>query len=307
MRLPTVSCQPIGVCAPGLLLSALAAVVLPTAGRGQMQTDVFLAELKQRDGRLAVGGAYNLTRRAGYDNQPFFTPDGESILFTAIHEDGQADIYRYDLGKKRVTRLTVTEIESEYSPTVIPGGDAFSVVRVEADSAQRLWRFDSDSSNPRLLLPDVRPVGYHAWVDEHTVALFVLGRPPTLQLGDLRTGKVETVVSNIGRSLHKVPGKNAVSFLHHLNGEAWIKEIDVATRTIRPLIRRVEGNEFYAWAPDGVLLMGAGSKLYAWRRGGEWEEIADLSAQHVTGISRLAVSPDGRWLAIVAEDVAAEP
>ena len=42
------------------------------------------------------------------------------------------------------------------------------------------------------MLADVKPVGYHAWADDHTLALFVLGQPATLQLADTRTGKAES-------------------------------------------------------------------------------------------------------------------
>jgi hypothetical protein len=187
---------------------------------------------------------------------------------------------------------------------VVPAGNAFSAVRVEMDSTQRLWRFDLDGSNPVVVLPDVKPVGYHAWADDTTLALFVLGNPATLQIASTRTGRARAVASDIGRSLHRIPARYAVSFVQRsAGGEAWITELDLGTGATRPLVRAMPGNEFHAWTPDGVLLSGEGSKLYAWRRGeGNWREIADLGDQGVSGISRLAVSPDGRRIAIVASE-----
>ncbi|HEY2163027.1 MAG TPA: hypothetical protein VGH04_03515, partial [Gemmatimonadaceae bacterium] len=81
-------------------------------------TDIFLAPLSitSTDGRPVIGKAVNVTSRPGYDNQPAFTPDSKSMLFTSIHEDGQSDIYRYDLGTKTIARVTSTP-ESEYSAT----------------------------------------------------------------------------------------------------------------------------------------------------------------------------------------------
>ena len=56
-----------------------------------------------------------------------------------------------------------------------------------------------------------------------------------------------------------------------------------------------------AWTPDGTLLMADKDVLYAWRRGdAAWHRVADLAALGVHGVSRLAVSPNGERLALVA-------
>ncbi len=152
-----------------------------------------------------------------------------------------------------------------------------------------------------MLLPDIAPVGYYTWADDRTLALFVLGDPPTLHLADVRTGRDRVVVENIGRSIHKVPGREAVSFLHREAGGAWIKELDLATGEVRTLIEPMGDNEFYAWTPDGALVMGLGSKLYRWRPGEDvaWLEVADFAGHGVTDISRVAVSPQGNYVAVV--------
>jgi len=267
-------------------------------------TDIYLASLRVADGRVQVGTPVNVTARPGYDNQPFFLPDGRAFLYTSIREDSQADIYRYDLERATSVRLTATR-ESEYSPTPLPDGRGFSTVRVEADSTQRLWAFDADGTQPRLVLDSIKPVGYHAWGDAHTLVLFVLGSPPTLQIADARTpGRPgEVVARDIGRSLQRVPGREAVAFLQRDSvAGAWIKEVDVRTRVVTPLVRALEGADFFTWTPGRIVLMARGTKLYQWnpRRGGEWEEAADFAAAGLTNVSRLAVSPKGDHLAIVA-------
>src|SRR5689334_24981364 len=129
------------------------------AAQAPPATDIFLAPISvSADGKVVVGTPVNVTNRPGYDNQPAFTPDSKAILFTSIHEDGQSDIYRYDLGTKAITRVTSTP-ESEYSATIMPGGQRFSVIRVERDSAQRLWSFAMDGSDPQLLRSEERRVG----------------------------------------------------------------------------------------------------------------------------------------------------
>ncbi|HXI33904.1 MAG TPA: hypothetical protein VNH63_07465, partial [Gemmatimonadales bacterium] len=181
-------------------------------------------------------------------------------------------------------------------------GHGFSVVRVEADSTQRLWAFDLDGSHPRLLLPGVKPVGYHAWIDSVTVALFVLGTPATLQLADLRTGKVDTVARDIGRSPQRVPGRAAVSVVWRRDSTTRVIAIvDAATRTPQPFAPLPDSADFHAWTPDGTLLASAGTRVLRWDpQAARWVPIADFAAAGVTNITRLAVSPAGDRIAFVA-------
>jgi hypothetical protein len=281
----------------------IALILAVALGQGPPGTDIYLAPLRIAHGAAEVGAPVNATHRPGYDNQPFFLPKGDAFLYTAV-VDGQADVFRYEIRAQRSTRVTATP-ESEYSPTPLPGGSGFSTVRVEADSTQRLWRFDWDGGHPALVLTDVKPVGYHAWGDPRTLALFVLGTPPTLQLADTRTGGATRVASDIGRGLQRIPGRAAVSFVQKAADSVWtVTELDLATQRTRPLVQTLRGVDQYAWTPDGTLLMAQGSKLYQWRpeRGAQWEEIADFTAAGLANITRLAVSPRGNQLALVARD-----
>jgi len=282
----------------------LALAAVPLGAQGPPGTDIFLVDLRERGGRMEIGAPVNVTHRAGYDNQPSFAPDGRSFLYTSV-ADGQADIWRYDIAAGRSVRLTTTP-ESEYSATPLPDGSGFSVVRVEADSTQRLWRFDWDGGHPTLILTGVKPVGYHAWGDANTVALFVLGEPATLQIADLRTGTATPVARDIGRGVQRIPGRRAISFVQKGADSSWsVSEVDLATRQIRPLVRTLPGVDQYAWTPGGrVLLMAKGAKLYQWNqaRGTTWEEVADFTALGIASITRLAVSREGDRLALVAAD-----
>ncbi len=268
----------------------------------QSPTDIYLGALTVKEGRVQIGDLRNITDRDGYDNQPSFTSDGRGILFTSIR-DGQADTYYYDIERASTVRITHTA-ESEYSPTPMPGAKTFSVVQVEADSTQRLWHFDKAGENRGVLLESVMPVGYHAWYDAGTVALFVLGDPPTLRIADLSTGRADSVAAAVGRSLHKVPARTSVSFVHKISeDEWWIEELDRHTLLATKLVRTLPGQEDYAWTPGGVILMGRAAELYQWnrRRSGAWEPIADLSDYGITSITRIAVSPSGNRVAIVSE------
>jgi WD40-like Beta Propeller Repeat len=281
-----------------------------TAAPPPPDTEIFLAPLSTRDGALTVGAPANITNSPGYDNQPSFMSDGRSILFTSIRGSSaggpsQTDIYRYDISSGTIARVTSTP-DGEYSPTVTPDGAHISVIRQYPDTTQELWQLTMDGAQRSRLLT-VKPVGYHAWIDDHTVALFILGQPATLQLADTRSDTSEIVARGIGRSLLRIPHGNTISFVERSGTDATatlaIRELDPKTRRVTPLVDAVAGAKEAdcAWTPDGMLLMAEKDVLYGWRRGdGAWRRVADLAALGLHGVSRLAVSPSGDRIAIVS-------
>ncbi len=284
------------------LFAALLAA--PASAQTPPGSDIYLYRLTLSDTSVGLDREHNITARAGYDNQPHFTPDGSAVLYTRIGEDNQADIWQYLVAGRRSEALTETP-ESEYSPTPLPDSTGVSTIRVEEDGTQRLWRFDWDGSNARVLLPSIEPVGYHAWGNGNTVALFILGEPHTLQLADVRLDAASLVAYDIGRSLHRVPGEAAISFTGRDSVEApWtVRSVDLVTRRVRTLAPALAESQDLVWLPDGTLLMGREDTLYRCRPSDgapSWTPVATLEG--LRGITRLAVSPDGTHLAVVAED-----
>jgi TfoX/Sxy family transcriptional regulator of competence genes len=286
---------------PPAILLALLTATSPLAA--QTGTDIFLAPLTRGEARLGLGEPANITSRVGYDNQPSFLPDGRGILYSSARPGGQTDIMRYDVVTRQTSQLTRTP-ESEYSPTVTRDGNSFTVIR---DTTQFLTRFALDGANPAVVFTRIRPVGYHAWLGPETAILFVLGTPATLQLADARTGEAVVLAWDIGRSLHKVPGKTTGSFTQRMpDGASYIMELDPDTRAVRPLVRALEGSQDYAWTPWGTILMARGNALYEWNpaRGAAWQQVARFDNPALARISRLAVSPAGDWVAMVADEPA---
>jgi len=313
------------------LIATFVATRAPGAQQAPPATDIFLAPISvSADGKVVIGTPVHVTNRPGYDNQPAFTPHSHGILFTSIHEDGQSDIYRYDLATKAVSRLTSTP-ESEYSATPMPGGQRFSVIRVERDSAQRLWSFNFDGTDPQLLVPPVKPVGYHAWIDPDNLALFVLGSPNALVHYDLRSSHVDTLARNIGRSVTPLVGGGGFSFTaRDTSGSLKLKTMAWPYLTTSEVATLPKGTEDIVWVARDLVLSANGSKLISLRATigatgsttsapmtpppaapapgaaptppppPEWHEVIDLAPEGLTRISRLALSQDGHWLAIVA-------
>jgi len=280
-------------------------------------TDIYLAPLAWKDGSPTIGPIKNVTGRPGYDNQPYFAPNGRLLYYSSVRTGGpgrstQSDVYQMSLATGQSLPFTETP-ESEYSPAVIPGGGELATIRVELDSAQRLWSFpiaecrapSAECRTPKLLLPNLQPVGYQAWVDAGTVAVFVLGSPPTLQVADLTTGQSRILLSGIGRALQPVPGRRAVSVMQLVATNTWwLTEVAIADGATRRIARMPDGADYFVWLKDGSLLTARGNTVLHRPASGDtaWRVIATIESPGIAKLSRLAVSPHGNRIAFVAEE-----
>jgi hypothetical protein len=272
----------------------------------QTASEIFLAELTAGDGKITIGTPTKITTRKGYNNQPCFLPDSQSLLFSS-ELNKQTDIFQYTPANKKTSQITSTP-ESEYSPTPMPGGKQFSVIRLyitdgPRKGAQPLMAFPLKGGSPTLLHENGQKVGYHAWIDKNRVAMFILGEPHFLQITNLKSNKSFTVAKNIGLSLYKIPGKEAVSFTHYEdNKQGTIKAVDVKSGKLSTIIKMKSGSQYYTWTPNGTLLTAVGSTLYQFTPGKDkdWIMVTDLAPSGIKKLTRLAVSPNGKWLAVVS-------
>lgn len=286
-----------------LLLAIVCTFGAARPARAQVpDTDIWLSALTVDGDSIWIGPPRNLTQRPGYDNQPCFLGTSRAFLFVSADSKARTDVFRYDLGTASITRVTATP-ESEYSPTPLGTPErGFCAVRVEADSTQRLWRFDLDGSHAAPVMSDVDSVGYFSWMDERTVAVFVVGRPHTLRVVDVPTQRESIVARDIGRSILEVPGGRGTSFLAASGaGHYRFFVLPSPTRAPVALIDAVGEAQDAAWLGD-TLFMASGSRVFASRpfSGAGWRPIADLSGAGLGGITRLAITPDHRWIALVA-------
>lgn len=295
----------IAAAALGLALFGTVSAKPAPAVQGAPATDIFFATLHHRPGAPVLGGLVRATDRAGYDNQPAFLSGGNAFFYTSIDGAGQSDIYRYTLADHKAARVTRTS-ESEFSPTPLPDGSGFATVTVEKNNAQRLWAYDMDGSHPRLLRTTPSNIGYFAWVgaDPADVLAFLVQKP--LVAARLEPGKPAHVVAmNPGRCLRPVPttvsAVRAVSLVVKRDSRHWeLVMYDPETGKLRDLVAMPAGSEDFAWTPDGWLIAPSGRRLLAWHAGSKgWQTLADLTKAVPGDISRLAVSPDGAYIAFV--------
>ncbi len=279
--------------------------LLPALASAQNGTDVYLMPLTSVNGKPVLSKPVNISNKPGYDNQPFFHPAKLLLYYTSMMPDNQTDIMVYDLKTGNTTRLTATP-DSEYSPTVLPSQRELScIVQRKGSGDQDLVAYSlADPAKTRILLSSQKTgkIGYQAWINDNEAVAFVLGEPSSLHYFDLKAGKDSAVAPQIGRSLHKIPGRNTFSFVQQA-GDRWVvRAFDPKTRTVTDITDSHPDSEHYnAWMPDGLLLESRGSQLWAFSpKAKTWTQItlpADLPAKK---ISRLSVR-DG-FLAVVIDE-----
>jgi len=245
----------------------------------------------------------NVTDRDGYDNQPAFGPDGAALYLASAVDSTQTEVMRYVLASGLLEPVTRTPSVSEFSPVVEIGGETLTSIH-ELRGKQHLWRYGVDGTDLGPVFSTAEPVGYHAWANRRDVALFILGgagAPATLQLANAETGAFTVVAERPGRSIHRIPGTEAISFVRKVSAdEWWIERLNPTDGSTTRLVQTLPGREDYAWTPEGEIVMGDATTLSIWPGQGPWTELQDLSLSGLGEISRLAISPLGDRIAIVS-------
>ena len=265
------------------------------------ETDIFICDVKKQNGKLEFSRPENITHRKGYDNQPYFMPDGKSLLFVAVPDTTQADIFKYDFASKKTSSVTNTK-ESEYSPMLAPGGKDISVVRVDADGGQRFYELPVSDMISAIHISGTDSIGYYCWLNDSSLAMFILGDAMTLQTLNIKTGERKLIASDIGRCMKLSNDKKSFYFVIKQNENEWgIFEMNIATGEKKKVTSTLQGSEDYAIMPDGTFLMGNQGKLF-WLNfpaDKEWREIVDFS-EVLGDFYRISVSSDGKRIAMVA-------
>jgi Tol biopolymer transport system component len=267
----------------------------------QAGSEILLFDLSAKKGKLALSNPKNITNHKGYDNQPSFHSSEPLVYYSSFNDDGRSDIkiYNYKTGEtKSLTRTT----EREYSPTLTPDGKFISCIIQRDNEAQDLGKYPVDGGQPIVLIDNLI-VGYHAWLDQDRVICFVLGQPQTLHIYNVKTKEDKIVAENIGRSLHRIPNKKAMSFVKKTTETEWsIMQLNIETLAITKLIDTMPEREDLCWSPEGRIITSDGAKIYSIDPAKEkdWIELEIKSGKELLkGVTRLAINKKGDKLAVV--------
>jgi hypothetical protein len=281
---------------PALLVSVINSFAQQPPG-----TEIFVFDITTKKSCVVLANPQNITNRPGYDNQPFFHPDKTLIYYTSADTSGRTDLVEYDFKLKTSRNFTKTP-EREYSPTVTPDKKFISCIIQRDNGAQDLGKYPIDGGEPTVLI-NTLTVGYHAWITQQSLLLFVLGDTFTIRQYDLSSSKDVIVAKNIGRSLHKIPKSEAMSFVHKISDKEWIIKKINPNRSIESIVATLPGREDLTWTPDGKIIMSDGKKLFYYQPGKttEWRQI-EMPLQPAGVITRLAVNKTGTKLTMVISE-----
>lgn len=287
-----------------------------------MQTDIYLMRTQWKNDTLDFSLVTNMTSgHKGYDNQPWFTPDGKHVLFTSMTADSTTDIFLHELRSGKNYPITETPLTSEYSPRYMPGGKRMQVVRVEEDrTSQRLWSFTRNGLNPRLEHPVLDSVGYYEFSGDTGFMVFVLGPDQihTLRYCDGKNQNERLISDSVGRSFIYVSGDV-------FSEGKWIGPSSSGYYFTR---NSIQGNKTLMWweikdeknakplcvaekLPDlaedlflfqNMVFCTAGENIFRWDAAEKLWRQQILRGASLKGMTRVSVHPGGKTLAVVASE-----
>lgn len=303
-------------CLAGLLLTSQQLSAAEQSGQAVAATtakppafNLWLADLSAQK----ISNWQQINQQPGYFNQPEFSSDGQTLYYTAEQSSSgssQMDIASYQLSTGQQTLVATTPL-SEYSPTLLPDGQGLSVVVVEADGRQRLWRL-ATTAQPELLLPELIGVGYHAWGPEQDLLIFQLGSSAASHQIVYRdkTGSLTVLAKNIGRGLAWQPGLHIGYFTERTETQnetaperlalSWY---NVVTKQLsqRQLLLPA-GAQDLRWLSSQLLLTSAGNKIYSWQPGEpRWQLWLDLAPACQGTVSRFSLTREHNRIAFVCQ------
>jgi len=287
---------------PSILMSLYCAFVL-----GQSSSEIYVFDLSEDGRSIRLSNPINISSNPGYDNQPMFTEDGLTVMF-ASEREGQTDIAQYNLSEGYRTWITNTP-DSEYSPAPYPKKKKyFTCVRLNKDDTQHLYKYAFKKKPPEIMLPSLR-VGYYLWFNEKTLVSFVIGDIETLQVSNFKYDIRYPLEKNIGRSLQKIPStvnayQGKMSYISLEHGSPEIYAIDPTNSESVYITDALEDSQDLVWTKSGSILMGNETGLFHYRAdlSEEWLPVIIESDLPLGGFSRLAISPDGRKMAVVVRE-----
>jgi len=279
----------------------LAALAFFSLSFSQSNTEIHLFDLSTSNSKISITNHKNISNNDGYDSQPSFLNE-EKIIFASTRND-QTDIAQYFSNYNSKVWLNFTE-GGEYSPLKVPNKNEVSAIRLDTDGKQRLYSYNISNGESTELIEDL-VVAYYTWYDKNTIVSAVIeGDELNLYVTDLDEGKSRNYAKKVGRSFHKIPNSDLVSFISKKNEKQWqIKSLDPITGETRVIANTMAGVEDICWLDGKTLLSGKDSVLYKLtvKKDYSWKKVIDLSSLGITKITRLATNTSASKLLIAGD------
>jgi len=267
----------------------------------QPDTDVHVFDLLTKNDSIFLTNGINISNNEGYDNQPSFYDD-DNILFASTRNK-QTDIAQYNSLDGTTIWLNNTAEGSEYSPLRMPDQNTISAIRLDTTGLQRLYAYNTIKISSEVLAEGLK-IGYHVWQDAHTIVATVLieNRMDLVSI-NTKNNKVRTYQKNVGRSLHKIPNTNLVSYISKATKDWEIKSLDLKSGKSETILKSIPEVEDMCWLKDGTILMARNKFLVAFhpKKDKQWRLVKNFQDKNINNITRIALNGSNTKLALVAE------
>lgn len=267
----------------------------------QSNPEIYLFSIEKKDGKFSFADGKNISNNSGYDNQPSFSLDNRSILFTSSQITKDTNIYEYFLVDGKTNQITTSE-DNEYTAKEFDGS-TINFVREGKGQEMTLWKYDRQTKQESPALKNKEPVAYYAFNSKGDAlvwiryAYFIHWINPEKNINKFVTDYAQPSTPQ------RIPNTDNFSFIKRLpNDELWIYEFNPTNQAVRPIVQPKDAKITYCWMDDGSLLTGSGTKLFRFDEKSDknWVQIADLASFGIKDATRLAVSFDGKNLALVS-------
>lgn len=278
------------------------------------QTGIYLFDVIRSGKTMDLQHPKRIGSTKGYNNQPWFTPDGNGLYFVRSLDTLNTEIFYYDLKKKKCKRITRTWVP-EYSPKWMPDMNRLSCVRVEDDKVtQHFYSYSLKGKAPGLLHPGLTSIGYYEWVSMNEWVSFELPEPFYLVRHLNSQRRADTLANRVGRTFWYLRSKGVLSFVDKSDSNHWkIRIIDKngfknpspsEPEKYNLLSETLPGEEDYCFMQDGSILMAHQGIIYRKKNpfklvDAQWEPLFDLKQFGITTCYRIALSADNTRLALV--------
>ncbi len=288
-----------------------AALILFTAGVTQAQittTEVWLGRLEMGE-ELRISDLRNISADPGYDNQPSFFPDNKTLVYTSqvtSLADTGLGLHAFLVDLRTGARTPLPEARG-FSPTPTADGRNLMMLR-----QGRVWLHALDGKELRALT-ETKDAGYYSRFDDRMYALFMNDKDRRIVIYDARAKSLDTMSIGANTAPYRVPGQQAVTFVaeepfprpegSEVQRTQFLRRLDLKTRKVTTLatIPFKTGGQ-HMWTSRGTILIASGSTIYEWSpsRSEQWKPVYRADHPDLQGLSRIAISPKGDWIALVS-------
>lgn len=275
-------------------------LLLPFISFSQADTEIYLFDLQKKGTEWKVLNGKNISNNKGYDSQPSFY-DNNILLFSS-NKNGQTDIAKYNIKTGKKTFISNTTYGSEYSPERIPNSNAISAVRLDKTGLQRFYKYNFKNGNSKELIKNLK-VAYPRWHNKDTlVAVSIINDTLELFIHNFKINKSVSYAKKVGRSVHKIPNTNMMSFISKENKNWEVKSINLITKEIKTLIE-IGQKEDICWLPNGTLLLAKNNAILKFdpKTDKKWKTFHTFTDKNINNISRIMVNKNSTKLVLVAE------